>query len=392
MNNSVHLNDVLSAILDDSAHFSFHFQPIVDLRYGFVAGYEALVRFHGFPQTTPEDWLREATKCGLRFEFETALLRLGLKACSALPQNSFLTLNASPQFILSHQFKQMLQSTENLDRVILEITENDAVADYRTMLERVQMIRKLGGLVAIDDAGSGYASLKHVVELHPDFVKIDRSFVSGCDNEPAKSALIEMMGHTVGRLNAWIIAEGIETQEEFEEILRLGVPLGQGYYLGHPTPQMKGLDPQLSQLIKKHNNSSDDPSSLYTLLEHGVTFFNQDMAESYLYHAVPGYYAVLVDTLSRPKSLMERMSTGILRQRSELLKVNIDSDMNEVLDRALNRDHESRFDPVIAINGYGVYEGIIRIDRLVRQLMNSWQAETESRKMSPHPFENKVAS
>lgn len=390
--NSIHLDSMFSEILRDTARLHFYFQPIVDLQFGYVAGYEALVRFQGVSQTSPEYWLEQASKLGLRFELESILFRQALTLCSSLPQNCFLTLNASPQFILSSHFETMIQTVASLDRVIVEITENDAVSDYGTLLERVHKLRRLGGLLAIDDAGSGYASLKHVVELHPNFVKIDRSFVSGCDLEPAKSALIEMMGNTVGRLDAWIIAEGIETQGELEELLRLGVPLGQGYHLGLPAAQMAGIEPRITQLIQRHNSLCKTGNSLSEFVEHGITFTDQNIAESYLFQASPGSYAVLVDSLSRPRSLVERLNTGILRQRSELLKVNESSDLHQVLDRALNRDSEYRFDPLIVINGCGTYTGIIRIDRLIRHMLKCVKQEPEYRSITSSRLNEKVAS
>ncbi len=83
-------------------------------------------------------------------------------------------------------------------------------------------------MAAVDDAGSGYSSLQHIMEMRPNFIKLDRNFITNCDSDPAKSVLIEMLGKAANRLDAWIIAEGIETKEELAELIRLGVPLVQG--------------------------------------------------------------------------------------------------------------------------------------------------------------------
>ena len=106
---------------------------------------------------------------------------------------------------------------------------------------KLALIRDRGGFAAVDDAGSGYSSLKHIMEIRPNFIKLDRSFVNGCNTEPAKAVLIDMIGKAANRLDAWIIAEGIENSDELDQLIRLTVPLGQGFYLARPEPAMRLL-------------------------------------------------------------------------------------------------------------------------------------------------------
>jgi EAL domain-containing protein (putative c-di-GMP-specific phosphodiesterase class I) len=118
--------------------------------------------------------------------------------------------------------------------VICEITEHVAIEDYpaiRSALERLAGIR-----VAVDDAGAGFASFRHILELRPSFVKLDRSLVAGIDGDPVRQALIAGMRHFALAAGCFLVAEGIETEAELATLRELEVPLGQGYLLGRAEP------------------------------------------------------------------------------------------------------------------------------------------------------------
>jgi EAL domain-containing protein (putative c-di-GMP-specific phosphodiesterase class I) len=129
---------------------------------------------------------------------------------------------------------------------VLEVTEHAAIADYPAF--RLAM-SALGPKVkfAVDDAGVGFASLRHVLELHPAFVKLDRSLVTGLESDQARQAMIVGLKHFAGATGCRLIAEGVETEAELGELRRLEVDLGQGYFLGLPLPINDIVQPRQSR-------------------------------------------------------------------------------------------------------------------------------------------------
>jgi EAL domain-containing protein (putative c-di-GMP-specific phosphodiesterase class I) len=120
-------------------------------------------------------------------------------------------------------------------RVILELTEHTLVDDYPRLIASLRGLRRNGIRIAIDDTGSGYSSLAHILKLAPDFIKLDRELVSGIDVDPVRRALASTLVTFAAETGAQIIAEGVETEDELDVLRRLGVRFGQGYHLGHPS-------------------------------------------------------------------------------------------------------------------------------------------------------------
>ena len=219
------------AIMDQAA---FHpvFQPIVDLASLAVIGYEALTRFDG--GTPPDEQFREAAAVGIGVELEIASLRAALAAAVALPATPWLNVNASPVVILAGEPLRSLVAAYP-GRLVLEVTEHEVITDYAAFREAVAALRP-DVQIAVDDAGAGFASLRHIVELRPHIVKIDRSLVAGIDADPARQALLAGLRHFADSQGCSLIAEGIETEAELATLVALDVRSGQGYLLGRPLP------------------------------------------------------------------------------------------------------------------------------------------------------------
>jgi PAS domain S-box-containing protein len=213
----------------DAGAFTPFFQPIVDLWDGSVVGHEALTRFtDGRPPNVVFD---VAARAGLGIDLETACLHASIEASQHLPPNGYLSLNTSPELVLSGQLGPILTGVAR--PVVLEITEHVEIDDYAGLRRE---LKRLGSSVrlAVDDAGAGYASFRHILELAPDFVKIDLDLVRGVDAEPARQALIAGMGYFAVKRKLRLVAEGIETRKELDALQALAVPYGQGYLLGRP--------------------------------------------------------------------------------------------------------------------------------------------------------------
>ena len=343
----------------------FCFQPIADLERAVVAGYEALARLPVRAGLPPDVCLQAANRFGLRLELEGLLAKGALEARRALPANNFLCVNVSPSFLVSAGGEQLFAAQRDLSRVVVEITEDQSIADYESIRSRMAAIRAKGGIVAIDDAGAGYASLKHILELRPGFIKLDRNFVSHCDTDRAKATLIETMGVAANRMDAWIIAEGVETAGELAELVRLGVPLAQGYYLGRPAVSMADLLPGARQDLKTRTLHRAMEDNLLLHAEVCSTATSREQAETLLQGLPPGSVVVVIDGWKRPLALFEQHPLCGLRVLTMFLRCRASSDLRETLQRALTRPQEARFDPVVLIDDQGLLQGIARVDRMM---------------------------
>lgn len=210
------------------------FQPIVNLESHQVVGVEALSRFDGGPPT-PDGWFREADGVGRGAALELASLQLAVAAIPALPDNVYMSVNASPALICSLAGDEMPGGLP-LDRIVLEITEHVPIDDYDVLLEAMRPARERGLRVAIDDAGAGYSSFRHILLIKPDVIKIDISITRGIDTDPARRALATALISFAREIGASLVAEGVETIDELETLEHLGVTLAQGYFFARPGP------------------------------------------------------------------------------------------------------------------------------------------------------------
>jgi PAS domain S-box-containing protein len=212
--------------------FAPAFQPIVRLVDGEPIAYEALTRFRdGSP---PERRFADAEAIGLGIELEKATLRAAAESAEALPSDAILSLNVSPAFVIGHGSVTELVARASRP-IVLEITEREPIDDYGAFREAVAGL-DVACDWAVDDAGAGYASLRHIIELRPRYVKLDRGLVTGINADPIRQALVAGMLHFATSIGVEIIAEGVETEAERLTLQHLGVALGQGFLFGRPGP------------------------------------------------------------------------------------------------------------------------------------------------------------
>jgi EAL domain-containing protein (putative c-di-GMP-specific phosphodiesterase class I) len=209
------------------------FQPIVDLATTKVIGYEALARFEGDATVSPRTWFVEAAKLGLLRAVEIAAIRAAIAELDSLPSDAFISLNVSPQTAASEELRDVIAAVDGA-RVVLEITENDAVESYDEVSEAVGKLRARGVRIALDDTGSGDVSFSSLFEVHADIIKIDIEVTHGIESDPMKEAMASALKALADRLGAMSLAEGIETEEELERLRQVGVQAGQGYLFGKP--------------------------------------------------------------------------------------------------------------------------------------------------------------
>jgi EAL domain-containing protein (putative c-di-GMP-specific phosphodiesterase class I) len=224
-------DEVLFAISHPEAIVSV-FQPIVELSTGNVAGYEALARFPRGDGRPPNAWFAQAHRCGLGPQLEAKALRCALGAHGP-PARTYLSVNLSPSALLSPEAAAELP--ESLDGIVIELTENELVTEGGRVLDALAELKARGARVSVDDVGSGYASLRQLMRLRPDIIKLDRSLVSGIDEDPAKVALLESFVRFARRTGAHVCAEGVETLAELATLADLDITFGQGYVFAKPS-------------------------------------------------------------------------------------------------------------------------------------------------------------
>jgi EAL domain-containing protein (putative c-di-GMP-specific phosphodiesterase class I) len=209
------------------------FQPIYDLLKNRIVGVECLSRFAGPPQQGPDIWFAEANEVGLGSMLESAALRQALQALDALPADIDLNINVSPATVLDGTAETALKGWDPR-RIVLEVTEHVAIDDYAAFIAAITPLRARGIRLAVDDAGAGYASFRHILQIHPDTIKLDISLTRGIDSNPDHRALAAALIGFAQETGSTIVAEGVETCSELEQLRALGAHTAQGYLLGRP--------------------------------------------------------------------------------------------------------------------------------------------------------------
>ncbi len=205
-------------------------QPVVHLESGRVFAHEALARFPGSSKPTWA-WFQDASIAGVGPMLERAAVE---RAAELLPRVAGpLSVNLSSETLLQRSFARWA-STLPWHRLVVEITEQQPVEDYDRLTGVLDDLRSSGALVAVDDTGSGYSSLRHALSVSPDLVKLDLSLVQRVHADEARQALVAAVCSFSDRIGARVVAEGIETPEDLDCLVSLGVELGQGYLLGRP--------------------------------------------------------------------------------------------------------------------------------------------------------------
>jgi EAL domain-containing protein (putative c-di-GMP-specific phosphodiesterase class I) len=210
------------------------FQPIVDLEEGSTIGLEALARFRSIPLRPPDEWFAEAVSLELGTHLELATIGQALEVLGQLPRGAYLSVNCSHRAAASDDLASLLEPVA--DRVVVEITEHEPVNDYDDLFGALARLRAMGVRIAIDDAGAGFASLRHTLQLSPDIIKVDISLTRDIDHDRGRRAMASALISFADEMGMTIVAEGIETEAELKTLRSLGVRYGQGYFLAEPGP------------------------------------------------------------------------------------------------------------------------------------------------------------
>ncbi|RYZ10518.1 MAG: EAL domain-containing protein [Comamonadaceae bacterium] len=221
-------------MLDDRA-YGVAFQPIVSVRHLRPVGYEALTRFHGDATVSTLQWFEDAAAVGLLRELEEAVLQEALRSVPVLPRGAYLSVNVSPSTVLDGRLEALLERMP-LRRLVLEITEHASISDYEALAERLRPLRDAGLRVAVDDAGAGFASFRHILKMHPDDIKLDISLIRKIDSDTSARALAAALIRFARETGSTVVAEGVESESVLQVLRTLHVHKAQGYLFGKAGP------------------------------------------------------------------------------------------------------------------------------------------------------------
>lgn len=248
-NNAAIDRHAILEILDGNS-LTTHFQPIFSAKDGVVYGYEALTRIKdGNNGINIVDLFKAAIQTNTISSLDVRCRENALRLAASMDINnkySYLFINVCPEALMdkTHSAGITCMMTEEWnipkDKVILEITEESAIHNYTLFQKTIIHYRQKGYKIAIDDFGTGYGGLKMLSVIEPDFVKIDRHFISNIDKAIVKFNLVDSIASACHKLGIKVIAEGIEREEELKIAISMGIELLQGFYLHRPSPTLNG--------------------------------------------------------------------------------------------------------------------------------------------------------
>ena len=359
----------LDRLATDPATLQLVFQPIVDVARGVIAGYETLSRFRaadGSPSpATPDRWFAAADAAGIGARVEALVVDRCLQLRADLPPGCFLTLNVSPHLLTEPELADLLLAAGDLTPLVLELTEHRDVADLRPLLDVQDRLRDRGALMALDDAGSGYSGLQQLSAVRPQLIKLDRALVDGADGDPVKLALAQLLGEFGSRIDAWLLAEGVETWGEMEAFSRLGVPLAQGFLLGRPAPPWSSLDPVVAARLRAVHVRGQLRENVISLVERVelVTAGGSPVGSG---------TAVRVDDHGRPTALLlplrRDQDPGGHRAAPVSLRAAASTGVTDLALRIVTRPEDTRFDPVVCVDDVGAVVGVVHVEHLLTRL------------------------
>ncbi len=374
------------------------YQAIVSLEDGTVFGYEALSRISKERSTMNISTLFAVAEDEKKvWELENLCRRVSLEKAGNLKKDTKLFLNVDPKVIHDEEFKAGLtneilaQNNLRPDDIVIEITEKSSVEDAETFRQTIQHYKKEGFKIAIDDYGEGYSGINRICAVMPEYIKLDMAIVRDIDKDTIKQTMVENMVDMCNKIKIKLLAEGIETEEELKELIRLGVSYGQGYFLQYPGKTMSDISMECKEIISNYYKwskaNSYEPSffgnvgmickknvttilstpasNLYEHIIHNPTIteicvLNENevvrgiFTKQYLLQIFGGRYGFNLNAKKRAEDLM----------KTDFLSVDINTSIETASKMALLRSSESIYDAVV-VTKEGRYAGVITIKDLL---------------------------
>lgn len=380
------------------------FQPIVSLADGSVFGYEALSRGPiGTRLESAEALFSAAQATGATRRLERVCRHNTILGTANLPAGCYLFLNVSPRVLDEQDPGLAREIGENSrlspERVVLEITEKQAIADFDVLKRTLLHFYRQGFKVAIDDAGAGHSSLRAVTEVRPHFIKLDIALVRDIDRDRAKNALVSAIIIFARRIDAKVLAEGIETVDELATLIEIGVDHGQGYLLGRPAGGFTEPKAEIAAFIRERSTSTrtmpmPKRMAISTITRRApalmATAYTSEVLEIFdrnndLDSVVLTEYGAPVGLVSRTK-LYERLAHQFgysvyakrpvrLVMDDSYLSVDAKDSIDDVARKVTHRRRTEMYDEIVVLEN-GVYSGVVSVRDLLHT-MTEFQASVQ---------------
>lgn len=388
------LNELLETLINKRLRVQF--QPIIHLPSAQVYGYEALIRVpQGGVLKRPGMMFGTADKARLVSWVDVACQETCFAEAGANGVTDYLFINMDAEGLAYlHLGERSLADRASEyaiapTRIVLEITERQAVDDFPRLTRYIEELRQQGFKVAIDDVGAGYSSLHTIADLRPEFVKIDRSLVRSIESNGSRRALLRTLAQYAAHIGTSIIAEGIETPDELATVIEAGVEYAQGYLLGKPNDHFKGLrrvmQERVAQQMDNHRRLLSGRSyPISAIAQHGTRMTPDSTVEQVYtkFTKNPDLQSIVIVAederivgLVMRRSLLHRLETcpDALQQpitahmEPQPLIVEAETRVEEVAHRATHR-RETGFHADVLVAKGAFYVGLVPAHALMKAL------------------------
>jgi EAL domain-containing protein (putative c-di-GMP-specific phosphodiesterase class I) len=361
----------LAGVLADFTRPSLAAQPVVDLSTGGIAGYELLARFGDSREAPPNIWFRNADRLGFATALTARVLTHAFALRSQLPPGTFLAVNIEPHLLSDPAVIHALRGLPDLDQIVIELTGHTAVRDDAALHGAVEWIRAAGGLIAVDDAGTGYAGLRQLITVRPDIVKVDRELIAGIDTDAIRRGAVSLLSDLVGRMGAKVLAEGVETHAELQVLASLGIPMAQGWLLSRPGSPWPTVDAATVDMILTATERATHTDQIAPLIHDCGTMNRTAWCAS----NVPPPHGdrrtiVVVDGHDCPVGVVTREAKGT-RYLAPVISVLASTSPVEAARRAMARAACHRGVPLVCVDDRGRATGVVDVADLVDAAIKS---------------------
>ena len=377
------------------------FQPIVSLSDGSVFGYEALSRGPiGTRLESADALFSTAAERGVSAQLERICRFRAIANASSIPPGAYLFLNISPRVFeerneaLSRDVVDQNRLAQ--ERIVLEITEKQAIEDFDLFKRTLLHYNRQGFKVAIDDAGAGHNSLRAVTEVRPHYIKLDIALVRDIDRDRAKNALVSAIIIFARRIDAKVLAEGIETVEELATLIEIGVEYGQGFLLARPSSVFAEPKAEIAAFIRERASASRTaptpkrmtvsavtrrapalPPTAYTMEVMEIFDRNPDLDSVVLTDS--GAPIGLVSRTKLYERLSHQFGYSIYAKRpvrlvmdDAYLAVDVNDSIDDVARKVVHRRRSEMYDEIVVLEN-GAYSGVVSVRDLLHT-MTEFQA------------------
>jgi EAL domain-containing protein (putative c-di-GMP-specific phosphodiesterase class I) len=351
----------IEQVLGDPDLISMDFQPILDVRAARTAGWEVLARFGDRATDPPPDqWFATAYQVGLGARLEAITVRRAMSALRMRAPGTFISLNVTPSALGDPRIEELFADSAPLTGLVIELTEHASPPHPGPWLAACHRLHNLGATLAIDDIGKGYAEMLQILELRPQIIKIDKDVVQPVEDDPARQAMLRFLGVFADQLDAWLLAEGVETPGQLRVLQGLGVPLAQGWLVGTPDSVPRPCRPEVTRCPPA---PSSGPAG------------------------VPAARTTPMPTPSTVGDVMRPMA-GRGTWAADALRVPVGLPLAEAARRAMTRGPDRRFNPVQCLDAGSSVVGELTVPDLVLalvELTGSGRAAPSPGRAAPSP-------